>query len=143
MASPILIAGGGIAGLVAALALQRQGRRVIVLEQARAIGDVGAGISMGARTSRALYGLGLEDAIKAVADTPQGSAAFDYRTGQVLGATDRLGGEAVERPVHFQEIFATLYQNLGLDVNTATVSDLSGRPHYITEGRQPIRELIS
>jgi len=69
-------------------------------------------------------------------------ACGGLKTGQVLGATDRLGGEPVERPVHFQEVFATLYNQLGLDVNKATVKDLAGRPHYISEGYQPIRELI-
>ena len=64
------------------------------------------------------------------------------RTGQAIGSTDRLGGEADERPVHFQEILATLYHNVGLDVNRDTIDDLSGRPHYLTDGRQPIPELI-
>jgi hypothetical protein len=69
-------------------------------------------------------------------------AGGGMKTGQVMGATDRLGGEAVDRPVHFQEIFATLYHNMGIDVNRATVTDLSGRPHYLVDGYQPIRELI-
>jgi hypothetical protein len=69
-------------------------------------------------------------------------ACGGMKTGQVIGSTDRLGGEAVDRPVHFQEIFATLYHNLGLDVATATVQDLSGRPHFLVDGYQPIRELI-
>lgn len=64
------------------------------------------------------------------------------KTGQAIGSTDRLGGEAEERPVHFQEILATLYHNVGLDVNKVTVKDLAGRPHYLTDGRQPIPELI-
>jgi len=34
------------------------------------------------------------------------------KTGQVIGSTDRLGGEANDRPVHFQEVFATLYHNI-------------------------------
>lgn len=62
--------------------------------------------------------------------------------GQVIGSTDRLGGEADSRPVTFPEVFATLYRNLGIDVNTATVSDNVGRPHFLVEGNaQPIREL--
>lgn len=85
MTPPILIAGAGIGGLTAALALQRQGFRVRVFERAPAVGDVGAGIALGATASRSLYALGLETALKAVADAPQASAAFDYRTGQVLG----------------------------------------------------------
>jgi hypothetical protein len=65
------------------------------------------------------------------------------KTGQVIGATDRLGGEASERPVTFAEVFATLYHNLGIDVNKLTVPDLTGRPQYLVEGgAQPIKELI-
>ena len=65
------------------------------------------------------------------------------KTGQVIGATDRLGGEAVERPVAFAEVFATLYHNLGLDVNKVTVNDLSGRPQFLVDGgAQPIGELV-
>ena len=41
------------------------------------------------------------------------------KTGQVIGATDRIAGEAVARPVTFGELFATLYHNLGIDVNRA------------------------
>lgn len=69
-------------------------------------------------------------------------ACGGMKTGQVIGATDRLGGEPSERPVHFQEVFATLYQNLGIDVNKAQVRDLSGRPHFLVDGYQPIQELI-
>jgi hypothetical protein len=65
------------------------------------------------------------------------------KVGQVIGATDRLGGEASERPVHFGEVFATLYHNLGLDANKVTLNDLSGRPQYLVDNNhQPIRELI-
>ena len=83
--APILIAGAGIGGLTAALALQRQGFRTILFERAATVGDVGAGIALGATASRSLYALGLERALKAVANQPQASAAFDYRTGEVLG----------------------------------------------------------
>ncbi len=63
--------------------------------------------------------------------------------GQVIGSTDRLGGEANSRPVTFSEVFATLYHNLGIDVNAATVTDHNGRPRYLVEdGTQPIRELM-
>ena len=65
------------------------------------------------------------------------------RTGQVIGATDRLGGEPNARPVTFGEVFATLYHNLGLDVNKVTVKDLTGRPMFLVpDGAQPMRELV-
>jgi hypothetical protein len=69
-------------------------------------------------------------------------AGGGMQNGQVIGATDRLGGEASDRPVHFQEIFATLYNNLGINPHTSTVSDLSGRPHYLVDNEfQSIKEL--
>ena len=65
------------------------------------------------------------------------------KTGQVIGATDRLGGEAVLRPVAFPEVFSTLYHNLGINSITTTVADLTGRPHYLVDDAyQPIIELI-
>src|SRR5262249_28986014 len=70
-------------------------------------------------------------------------AGGGMKLGQVIGATDRLGGEATERPVYFGEIFATLYHNLGIDVNKSTVTDLSGRPQFLVDnGLQPLRELV-
>ena len=78
---------------------------------------------------------------------PRVSAALlaggGLRTGQVLGATDRLGGEAVERPVTFQEVFATLYRNLGIKLDSARLFDFRGRPQYLVDpGVEPIAELI-
>ena len=70
-------------------------------------------------------------------------AGGGMRTGQVIGSTDRLGGEAADRPVHFQEIFATMYNNLGINPNTTTVPDLTGRPHYLVDGQyQPMKEVV-
>jgi hypothetical protein len=70
-------------------------------------------------------------------------ACGGMKTGQVIGATDRLGGEASERPVYFGEIFATLYHNLGIDVNKTTLPDLSGRPQFLVDnGYQPVKELV-
>lgn len=69
-------------------------------------------------------------------------AGGGFKTGQVIGATDRLGGEPTERPVHFGEVFATLYNWLGIDLNTVTLPDLSGRPQYLVDGWQPMKELI-
>jgi len=70
-------------------------------------------------------------------------AGGGMRHGQVIGATDRLGGEANERPVQFGEVFATLYHNLGVDVSKVTLPDLAGRPQYLVEaGCQPMPELV-
>jgi hypothetical protein len=70
-------------------------------------------------------------------------AGGGLRHGQVIGSTDRLGGEAYTRPVRFGEVHATLYHALGLDVNKVTVPDLSGRPQFLVEdGLQPLPELV-
>lgn len=70
-------------------------------------------------------------------------AGGGMQMGQVIGATDRLGGEPVDRPVLFQEVFATLYHHLGIDVRHATIPDLNGRPQYLVEqGVEPMREMI-
>ncbi|MEX2317282.1 MAG: DUF1501 domain-containing protein [Pirellulales bacterium] len=63
--------------------------------------------------------------------------------GRIIGQTDSSGGTPAQRPVHVQEVFATLYRNLGIDANAVTIPDLSGRPHYLVEeNRQPIGELF-
>lgn len=70
-------------------------------------------------------------------------AGGGMRTGQAIGRTDRLGGEAVERPAHFAEVFATLYAKLGIDTSKLTLDDLSGRPQYLVDqGYQPMPELM-
>jgi hypothetical protein len=70
-------------------------------------------------------------------------AGGGMNTGQVIGETDRTGSEVVSRPVKFQEVFATLYHNLGIDLSAATVEDATGRPHFLVEpGVKPIRELV-
>ena len=68
-------------------------------------------------------------------------AGGGMRTGQVIGSTNRLGEFAKDRPVHFQEIFATLYRNLGINPETTTLVDPSGRPQYLVQ-KSPIRELV-
>ena len=70
-------------------------------------------------------------------------AGGGMKVGQVIGATDRLGGEPTERPVQFGEVFATLYKNLGIDVNQVTIPDLTGRPQFLVpDGCQPMKELV-
>jgi hypothetical protein len=70
-------------------------------------------------------------------------AGGGMKTGQVIGATDRMGGEVVARPITFQEMFATLYRNLGVDLNARRVFDFRGRPQYLVEpNASPIVELI-
>ncbi len=79
---------------------------------------------------------------------PQVSCALlaggGMRTGQVIGSTNRLGEHAQDRPVHFQEVFATLYKNLGIDIDQTTLMDRSGRPQYLLDHNlyAPLPELM-
>jgi hypothetical protein len=76
---------------------------------------------------------------------PKLSMAFlaggGMRLGQVIGESSRYAEEAKDRPIHLQEVHATLYHNLGIDVET-TIVDPNGRPQYLLDRRDPIRELV-
>ena len=64
------------------------------------------------------------------------------KVGQVIGSTDKLGGSAASRPVHYQDVLATVYHNLGIDPH-AFIQDKADRPVTILPPTaEPIRELI-
>ncbi len=69
-------------------------------------------------------------------------AGGGMQAGQVIGSTDRLGEGPKDRPVHFGEVISTLYHNLGINATEATVDDLTGRPRYLVNGHQPMKELV-
>ena len=69
-------------------------------------------------------------------------AGGGFRTGQVIGATDRNGAGITERPVHFGEVHATLYHHFGLDPHSVTLPDYAGRPHYLVDAWKAMPELV-
>lgn len=69
-------------------------------------------------------------------------AGGGMRTGQVIGQTDRQAGVAVSRPVSYQDVFATLYHRLGIDLTAARLTDPSGRPQMLIDAGQPLREVV-
>jgi len=69
-------------------------------------------------------------------------AGGGMQTGQVIGATDRNAAVAIERPVHYQDIMATLYRNLGIDPVHTTINDPAGRPQYLVGTGKVIQELV-
>ena len=69
-------------------------------------------------------------------------AGGGMRLGQAIGTSTANAEEAKDRPVHLQEVFATLYHNLGIDVERHQLIDPAGRPQYLVEIRKPIGELI-
>ena len=79
--SEALIAGGGIAGVAAALALAREGWRVTVCEESPAPAEVGAGLQMSPNAARVLRWLGVLDAVAARAFRPRAAEMRDGRSG--------------------------------------------------------------
>lgn len=61
--------------------------------------------------------------------------------GAVLGQTDRVAGEATDRPISFADVVATLYHQLGIDPQTV-IHDRTGRPHVLMDEGEVIRELV-
>lgn len=92
----ILIAGAGIGGLTASLALLKAGFDVEIYEQAPELAEIGAGFQMSANGTRVLYALGLGEAIDAIAWQPSGKEIRIWNTGQTWKLFD-LGAESVAR----------------------------------------------
>lgn len=80
--SPLIISGGGIGGLAAAMVLAQDGHPVTLLEQAASFGEIGAGIQLGPNIFRMFDYLGLTEAINRVAFFPAGLGMNDVRTGE-------------------------------------------------------------
>jgi 2-polyprenyl-6-methoxyphenol hydroxylase-like FAD-dependent oxidoreductase len=80
----ILIAGGGIGGLAAALALAQKGRRVRVLEKAAEFGEIGYGIQMGPNVSRMLDRLGVLKSLEPASVFPDALIFADALTNEEI-----------------------------------------------------------
>jgi hypothetical protein len=68
-------------------------------------------------------------------------AGGGIRGGQAVGASNRKAEVAESRPVDYQEVHATLYHNMGIDLQTTQFVDPAGRPQYILDHLNPIAEL--
>ena len=91
----LIIVGGGIGGLAAALACGQVGARPKVLERADAFSEVGAGIQMGPNVTRTLNAWGLAADLKGIGFEPRRLEAKDTQSGQVIG-TLRLGQRSLD-----------------------------------------------
>ena len=80
----MIIAGGGIGGLTASLALARCGFRVTVLEQAQRLEEIGAGIQLSPNATRTLIGLGLDEALRPLAVAPNALRVMNALTGREI-----------------------------------------------------------
>ena len=96
MISRVIVAGAGLGGLTLALALGRAGIDAVVIEQAEAFGEVGAGVQLSPNAARALFSLGLEAEVRAIGFAPEAAEVRDHRTGRLL-LRNTLGDAAEAR----------------------------------------------
>jgi len=82
--SPVIIAGGGIAGLCAAIALARQGFHVRIFEKADHLSEQGAGVQLGPNATAILRHWGLEEPLLAASCLPETIALYDGVKGKIL-----------------------------------------------------------
>lgn len=102
----ILIAGGGIGGMSAALALLRRGFDVEIYEQAVELGEVGAGVQISPNGSRALDELGVFEHLRAASCAPGRKEFRLWNTGKSWPMFD-LGESAIER---YSYPYLTIYR---------------------------------
>ena len=148
---PVLIAGGGIGGLAAALALARQGFPVKVLEQSAQLGEIGAGIQLGPNAFSAFDALGIGELARGravyterlvmmdavdeseVASVPVG-AAFRERFGNPYAVSHRADVhqsllEGVQSNDHIELVTSARVERVEQDGDAVTAIDAEGRSH--------------
>lgn len=81
----VIVVGAGVGGLATAVALRMAGHKVTVVEQAPALGEVGAGVVLGPHAMRALEYLGADGHIRAINELPELSMTYDVITGEKRG----------------------------------------------------------
>ncbi len=148
---PVIVAGGGIGGLAAALALVRQGFSVKVLEQAPEIGEIGAGIQLGPNAFHAFDALGIGEKARSRAvytdemvmhDATDGSLvgriptgeAFRQRFGNPYAVIHRVDVhksllEGAQETGRVEFLTSTQVQRVEQDADSATVFDQHGIAH--------------
>ena len=127
---PVLVAGGGIGGLAAALALRQRGFRVQVFEQAEQIGEIGAGIQLGPNAFHAFDALGVGDKARARAVYTDCMVMHDAVDGQLVGRIET--GEAFRR--RFGNPYAVIHR---VDIHTSLLEAVQacGEVEFFTSTR--------
>jgi salicylate hydroxylase len=126
----LAIIGGGIGGLVAALALHARGCDVAVYEQAPELREVGAGVQLSANAVRVLFDLGLEEALLANCCLPQGKEVRLWNS----GATWKLFDLGAQSQALYGYPYLTLHRH---DLHAALAAALAARrPGALRLGRR-------
>ncbi len=120
MGKRVLIVGGGIGGLAAALACSRAGWQPELFESAREFNEVGAGIQLGPNIVKILNTWGLSEALAGVAAFPDRLQVRSATSGRELGVL-RLGARAVQR---YGAAYATIHR---ADMHALLLAELKRR----------------
>src|SRR5689334_19857342 len=138
----IIVAGAGIGGLTAALALAKNGFRALVLEQAERLEETGAGIQLSPNATRILIGLGLGGRLRPHIAAPAAIRVLGGRSGREIVRIP-LGEEATQRygapywVIHRGDLQAVLSEAATQDLNIVlrlgmTMEDFATHPHGVT-----------
>ena len=131
MQEQILIAGGGIGGLAAALATSLAGSEVRLFERATAFSEVGAGVQLGPNVVRRLQAWGLQKALQTVAAFPSALVSRNAVNGEVLAQLE-LGADAVER---YGAAYATIHR---ADLHALLLQAVQKRAHVHLNLEHPV-----
>lgn len=135
----IAIVGAGIAGLTAARALQLMGFRPVVFEQAAALGEAGAGLTVTPNATHVLNALGLEQVLEQIGMRPDRGGVKHWRTGELLVEISR-GHEMREKygAAYYQVHRADLHRELAALVSECDPGAIR-TAHVLTGFRQDAR----
>ncbi|KAI0942295.1 hypothetical protein AcW1_002961 [Taiwanofungus camphoratus] len=122
-----LIIGCGLGGLVAAHCLAQAGHKITLLESARAIGEVGAGIQVSPNVTRLLIRWGLAEALSQIAVKPEAIVFRRYSDGERVGYTRKMNAfHAPYYHIHRADFHKLLYDlaapNMTLRLNSTVVA---------------------
>ena len=149
MTRQALVAGGGIGGLAAALAVSRAGWNVRLFERAPLFSEVGAGVQLGPNVVRVLQGWGLHDALVRVAAFPEQLVVRNALSGRELGMLP-LGQRAMQKygapylTIHRADLHALLLQavqaqgNVSLTLNSAFTGYADNGREVILRAQSPV-----
>ena len=127
--NPIVVAGAGIGGLTASLALQKSGHQVILIERAEELSEVGAGLQLSPNALKVLDGLGLSQDLRNVGCAPDSVRIRSARNGADLARVPL--GKAIEHRhgapflvIHRADLQSVLYRKAvetgGIDIRLGT-----------------------
>ena len=132
MADPILIAGGGIGGLAAALALAQKGFDCEVLEQSETFAEIGAGIQIGPNAFQIFKRLGIDDAISSVAFFPEFLIMRDSSTGNEL---TRIAVGSPAFRARYKYPYGVIYR---VDLHRVLLDACRNSPRIVLRARQKV-----